>query len=421
MRRLLTIGTLVSLAACSSAPDPSTTTDDDAMDDPSALGAAAEALGPTRVGTCPPPAGTTVAPSPGWSPMDESQSSQRALTSAVWDGYEAFVAMGSRYAGTPQVAGYDPVTRRWRALANAPIADRLQPFVVWTGNALLVWGGITPSDARLADGALYDPCTNAWVKIRSAPIKWRVGSTAVWADTTNELLVWGGVKTDGGYSNTGYAYKPSTNTWRTFGSSPLTSRRDARAVWAGRRMIVFGGRLPSGDYSRKTAAYDPATGTWTPIANPPIGARIVDVALATDDGRAIFWGGTNATALTLLGDGAILDVARGTWSLVPSAMDAFGSSFARHHVGAWWAFGRLYMWTGTNEFESADHQAKSDGAMWDPSTRRWSWMPQDDGAMESSSPFAVWTGEEALIWGGSRAGVGMGGPLAVGSGRTFRP
>jgi hypothetical protein len=45
---------------------------------------------------------------------------------------------------------YDPRTNRWSALPQAPLAGRSRPTAVWTGRAMITWGG----DAK-TDGAVF--------------------------------------------------------------------------------------------------------------------------------------------------------------------------------------------------------------------------------------------------------------------------
>jgi N-acetylneuraminic acid mutarotase len=56
---------------------------------------------------------------------------------------------------------YDPAADRWSPLAKAPLLGRLDPAAVWTGHAMIVWGGGTgrPPYQGFTDGALFAPAT----------------------------------------------------------------------------------------------------------------------------------------------------------------------------------------------------------------------------------------------------------------------
>jgi hypothetical protein len=51
---------------------------------------------------------------------------------------------------------YDPAGNRWEDFAAGPLGGRDYHSAVWTGQEMLVWGGIT-GEAGLTDGAAYRP------------------------------------------------------------------------------------------------------------------------------------------------------------------------------------------------------------------------------------------------------------------------
>jgi len=87
-------------------------------------------------------------------PMD----SGRARAAAVWTGERLLVwGGGTGRSGAfipPHGLAYDPRADRWSPLPQAPLRGRADPLAVWTGRALIVWGG-----AGLADGAAFTPRT----------------------------------------------------------------------------------------------------------------------------------------------------------------------------------------------------------------------------------------------------------------------
>ncbi|MCL5098218.1 MAG: galactose oxidase, partial [Candidatus Omnitrophica bacterium] len=110
---------------------------------------------------------------------------------------------------------------------------------VWTGQELLIWGGLS-NGALLNVGAAYDPVANAWSSISTinAPAA-RSGQAAVW--TGIEMLIFGG-ETALGTAKDGAAYNPVNNTWRPLSASGNPqARSQAAAVWSGTQFILFGG------------------------------------------------------------------------------------------------------------------------------------------------------------------------------------
>jgi hypothetical protein len=86
-----------------------------------------------------------------WKPTD----------SAVWTGRRLMVFGGTAHDNWGRFiaagAAYDPARRRWRLLPPAPIAGRDCHAAVWTGDAMLVWGGCCRGSRHHRDGALYAP------------------------------------------------------------------------------------------------------------------------------------------------------------------------------------------------------------------------------------------------------------------------
>ena len=59
---------------------------------------------------------------------------------------------------------------RWRTLPAAPISARDRGAVgIWTGSAMLVWGGASADGVVHNDGASYDPVRRAWHRMARAP------------------------------------------------------------------------------------------------------------------------------------------------------------------------------------------------------------------------------------------------------------
>lgn len=114
---------------------------------------------------------------------------------------------------------YDPAADRWSALAPAPGDKAPAPGEpsVWTGRQVLAWGvpggedDGSVSDADPGDGslpvaaALYDPAANRWQTFAVGPLRGRTLHTAVW--TGEAMLIWGGSE-DVDVLGDGAAYRP---------------------------------------------------------------------------------------------------------------------------------------------------------------------------------------------------------------------
>ncbi|RBQ19407.1 hypothetical protein DP939_15940 [Spongiactinospora rosea] len=100
----------------------------------------------------------------------------------------------------------------------------------------------------------------------------------------------------------------------------LVARGHHTAVWTGGKLIVWGGddgRRALGD----GAVYDPARMTWTPLPPAPIRPRSHHAAVWTGK-EMIVWGGTPEPAqgnAAPLADGARYDPVTGTWRTISKA------------------------------------------------------------------------------------------------------
>jgi hypothetical protein len=111
---------------------------------------------------------------------------------------------------------YNPASNSWRRLPPLE-SSRFGAATVWTGKELLVWGGSETADGGAPvippHGFAYDPKANRWSPLPQAPLVGRLDPTAVW--TGRALIVWGGerAKTPLGsgttFFNDGAAFAPT--------------------------------------------------------------------------------------------------------------------------------------------------------------------------------------------------------------------
>jgi hypothetical protein len=135
---------------------------------------------------------------------------------AVWDGHDVVVvAVRSPQFGVAlpspsrQVLAYSPATNRWRQVASMS-TGRSQFASVWTGTRVLIWGGTTTA-ANVPEtpprGLAYNPSTNRWSALPQAPLRPRLAPTAVW--TGRAMIVWGGRTRGPQYLSDGAAFIPA--------------------------------------------------------------------------------------------------------------------------------------------------------------------------------------------------------------------
>jgi N-acetylneuraminic acid mutarotase len=285
------------------------------------------------------------------------------------------------------------------SLVNAP-APRGYHTAVWTGTEMIVWGGLDPV-GPMDTGAAYDPVADTWRTLPTdgAPSA-RFGHTAVWTGT--EMIVWGGSDKTG-VLDTGAAYDPRTDTWRAISTANAPERRGGHsAVWTGSAMIVWGGvgvfPRPSTDNLDKVLgdgfAYDPVTDTWTPIAALTGLTARAHCAVWTG-ASMIVWGGRDgyANRISTQDTGGVYTAATNSWSPTTTT----GAPLSRMaHTGVWTG-ARMVVWGGVT---SAFTPPLQTGGRYTPASNSWN-VTSTTGAPDARSDHtAVWTGSRMIVWGG---------------------
>jgi N-acetylneuraminic acid mutarotase len=303
---------------------------------------------------------------------------------AVWTGEDVLV-----WGGTPDDAGdsaglangaaFDPGARSWRRLDDGPLELTGGRAAVWTGDAMLVWGGEVGdgSHGRPDDGAAYDPRTDSWTELPASPYWSLAGHSATW--TGEEMVVWGGVGA-AGMEGRGAAFDPGRDAWRTIAAAPLDGRQGHTAVWTGEEVLVWGGRGEDGPLATG-AAYDPDTDSWRELPPAPISAR--DLHAATWTGaEMVVWGGWTEKAAA--SDGAAYDPVGNTWrELPPAPIEAATLDSSA-------------VWTGNEVIVVG---AKGALVAYSPEENEWTTLP-DPPMGPTEMPTLVGAGAEAILWGG---------------------
>jgi hypothetical protein len=241
----------------------------------------------------------------------------------------------------------------WRAAPSLPGvgAGVLPPTVVVTDDEVVVWGTGVGVAVRLEDAT-----TRA---VPPAPIEARRGAVGTW--TGDEVLVWGGVGEDGAELVDGAAWDPDTGAWRTLPAAPLGTGRPLVAVWTGRELVLSGvqelGAVPVAGAAG--AAYDPANDSWRTIAEaPPLhqgtgfwtGTHVAVVGAQLDT-----TGQANGASRTLL-----YDPGADAWELWPA------NGLSPEALWAAWDGRSIVYWDGT---EPRFDDRTAEAARWDPAVR----------------------------------------------------
>ena len=238
-----------------------------------------------------------------WFPIATANAPRaRANHTAVWTGTEMIVWGGydfTNFANPTYLfngASYNPSNNTWTTLPNLSfLPGRASQTALWTGSEMLIWGG-NSSPGFLSppvfydQGFGYDPVTRLWRFLPSSGLSARSAHTAVW--TGDEMLIWGGIGASG-VTNTGARYHPGSNVWAGITTDLAPIGRNAHtAVWGDHRMIVWGGQNLNGPLATG-ALYDPFADKWATMTNSPPGART---------GHGAVWTGTRMIVVNGAGD-----------------------------------------------------------------------------------------------------------------------
>ncbi len=335
---------------------------------------------------------TGAAPSNIWSnaSLDDGPES-RAYHSAVWTGNAMLVWGGESADGWPVNSGfrYDPVLDSWTRTSQIGAPESCIPITVWTGSEMIVWCG-------RSNAARYNPLTDSWLPVTPVEAP-SVVSTAVWTGT--EMILWGTSDISGPETKDGGAYDPAKDRWRKISTLNSPSLRSgATATWTGKEVIVFGGTRGGLSYLNDGGSYDPRLDEWRSLTlNGAPSGRTAHTAVWT--GRElIVWGGRNSSGP--LQTGACFDPGTNSWRA--TARDH--APQARSGQTAVWTGSRMIVWGGIGlDFDHLTIDL-SVGGDYNPVSDRWTIPAPASNAYDPWARFAhsaVWTGREMIVWGGA--------------------
>jgi N-acetylneuraminic acid mutarotase len=328
----------------------------------------------------------------------------RADHTAVWSGGEMIVWGGQGQDGLSRDTGgrYDPAVNQWTPIStlNAP-APRFDHRAVWTGTEMIVWGR-TDAQGRKTGGR-YEPVSDSWVPTSTNdPRRPRANHVAVW--TGNEMLLWGG-DVGGGFAGLGDRYEPATDTWTPIADAgePMGREHGLAAVWTGTEMIVWGGQSGTSVFNTG-GRYTPLTDSWQPTttANAPVG-RSYHTMLWTG-ARMFVWGGTTENFETATG--GLYDPAADSWT----ATTLTGAPLAAAYSSGAWTGARAIVWGGYGEFGD-----RNTGGLYDPGSNSWSPVATTGAPAARHFHTSLWTGSRMLVWGGMEGTLDNGTYLSSGA------
>lgn len=348
----------------------------------------------------------------GWAMMDETNAlSARQRAAATWTGTHLFIWGGLNVQGVlNDGALYDPSTDKWTMLPamNAPDA-RVDAVAIAVDNRVLVWGGAAAINGTgLRSGKLYDLGTSTWIDIPDAPIG-RANPVAVWTNT--KVLIWGGMSGMAPIAG-GAFFDPVQKTWGVIANSNApNSRSHAKGTWSGSELLIFGGRPGGTGATNDGFAYNPTTNTWrkwpTSMLTP---SPRFDTFTAWTGNAMLVVGGQDGSNTFV--DGGLYDPAANAWTATMT--NPIGKRSAPTGRTGWASSGNGQIFTagGLDETQAL----KNDCRVYDASVNDWgAQIPPWPSGADHEFGVGVWTGTEFILW------SGLDNTVLTSAGDRFRP
>ncbi len=336
-----------------------------------------------------------------WTPMSSAGApSARAGHIAVWTGTQMIVWGGAGASGQAPGGRYDPAADLWTPMSAADQpSGNLDATAVWTGTEMIVWGGDDGGSSYYGTGGRYRPATDSWIPTSTAGAPSPRGRhTSVWSG--GSMIVWGGLGYDPAVGDvdldTGGAYDPSSDAWTPTRATGAPSPRSGHAaVWDGTSMIVWGGRSYDATggvatYHADGRRYDPLRDRWSAMSSMGAPSAREGHSGVWTGSVMIVWGGHDD--VTGLADGGRYDPSADSWAPVT----ALGAPGTRSGFTAVWTGSRMVVWGGSDGYDPLDA-----GGRYDPVTNVWTGTRRSSTRPERRfGHAAVWTGSELLVLGG---------------------
>jgi hypothetical protein len=210
--------------------------------------------------------------------------------SAIWDdGGHAYTFGGTSGLYSFYISKYTPATNAVTDTGVYLPSARVSTSAVWDGYSAYVMGGFDYS-AVLSQIVRYTPSTNTVTTLAATLPVPMYAMSAVWDGTGNAYL-FGGVDASGTPQSRIVRFTPSTGLATTLPSTLPTARSHTSAVWDGAgNAYIFGGNEANGGVTGQIVRFTPATGAVSVVASLPYG-RSSSAAVWDGDGRAYVFGG----------------------------------------------------------------------------------------------------------------------------------
>jgi N-acetylneuraminic acid mutarotase len=205
-------------------------------------------------------------------------------------------------------------------------------------------------------------------------------------------------------------FDPRSRRWAPAAPSHLWWRTGQTAVASGNQVILWGGCCGPAGRDRKAsgAIYDAARDRWAPLEPGPLGNRTSHTAVWTGK-EMIVWGGFSGSVAgvahgsELRADGAAYDPRSDRWRMIAPAP----LSPRQYHVAVWTGE-EMIVWGGSRQIPREQERLLFDGAAYDPERDHWHRLAQTRlfgepggilGAGAEPDLKVAWTGEEMIVWG----------------------
>jgi N-acetylneuraminic acid mutarotase len=239
-----------------------------------------------------------------------------------------------------------------------------------------------------------------WEQRARAELSGRGGNT-IWTGT--EMIEFGGEGMGTTFGD-GARYCFAEDTWAALPQEGAPSSRSGHAmVWTGKEMIVwggFGGVGGNDTLHNDGARYNPSSDTWKPVSEWNAPSARVDFPAVWTGREMLFWGGFTDThsryqgyhADAHLNTGGRYDPSSDSWKTITTQ----GAPSKRCGHTLVWTGKEAIVWGGANAT-----RALNDGARYDPARDSWRPVSADGAPSPRLAHVAFWTGKEMLVWGGT--------------------
>ncbi len=349
-----------------------------------------------------------------WIPTNLTNApSSRQKHSAVWTGSKMIVFGGyDSVTGTALADGgiFDPEANTWTTFSLPGISGRYFHDAHWTGESMIVWGGYrsnsNDSTTWQYDGFIWTPKDNS-IQLIAKPSWTPAISTwvfdprqeSIW--TGDKLIVWGGIDEATGQP-LGGIYDPKTDSWSSMNNSNEYAPKKIAGhslTWTGEQLVIWGGyEGVSGndrEISNTGSIYTPATNTWTPVPVTEMTptARAGHQASWTGKELLIFSGGGVRSQRELKSTGGSFNLDSLTWNPIGTEMviERLG------HSATWNGHENLVYGGKSNRLRTYF----SEVYRFDPVSKRWVGINSRFTPASRWYHTAIWTGSSLIIWGGN--------------------